>query len=245
MKPLIRHRLARAVQARTVRFINAHILVAIVALSVGSLFGPLQAFEWSGLDLYGLLEPIGLGDYYKGLTIHGVLNALVWTTFFITGFLTLVMIRGLNRPLRYPLLNRIGFWTMVVRARDGGDPDPGRRSIGAVHLLPAARGELGLLPGSHAGGRRQLDRGLRLLPDDGGVAEGQPCRPLALHRAGRTHHHGAVAVRHARRGRGDPHDAAPRRRSGLVEGTSTPSSEGPSSGSRGTRWCTSGSCRRI
>ena len=96
------------------RFVGAHLFVAISALTVGSLFGPLQAFEWSGLDLYGLLEPIGLGDYYKGLTIHGVLNALVWTTFFITGFLTLVMIAGLKRPLRYPKLNRIGFWTMVV-----------------------------------------------------------------------------------------------------------------------------------
>ena len=96
------------------RFVGAHLFVAIVALSVGSLFGPLQALEWSGLDLYGLLEPIGLGDYYKGLTIHGVLNALVWTTFFITGFLTIVMIKGLGRPLRYPKLNRIGFWTMVV-----------------------------------------------------------------------------------------------------------------------------------
>jgi cytochrome c oxidase subunit 1 len=113
MKPLIRtdsHEIARTDR----RFILAHLLVAIVALSVGSLFGPLQAFEWSGLDLYGLLEPIGLGDYYKGLTIHGVLNALVWTTFFITGFLTLVMIRGLNRPLRYPKLNRAGFYTIVV-----------------------------------------------------------------------------------------------------------------------------------
>jgi cytochrome c oxidase subunit 1 len=96
------------------RFVGAHLLVAIVALSVGSLFGPLQAFEWSGLDLYGLLAPIGLGDYYKGLTIHGVLNALVWTTFFITGFLTLVMMVGLKRPLRYPTLNRVGFYTMVV-----------------------------------------------------------------------------------------------------------------------------------
>jgi cytochrome c oxidase subunit 1 len=96
------------------RFVGAHLLVAIASLSVGSLFGPLQAFEWSGLDLYGLLEPIGLGDYYKGLTIHGVLNALVWTTFFITGFLTLVMIVGLKRPLRYPGLNRAGFYTMVV-----------------------------------------------------------------------------------------------------------------------------------
>ena len=96
------------------RFIGLHLVVAIFALSVGSLFGPLQAFEWSGLDLYQFLEPIGLGDYYKGLTAHGVLNALVWTTFFITGFLTLTTIVGLRRPLRYPKLNQVGFWMMVV-----------------------------------------------------------------------------------------------------------------------------------
>lgn len=96
------------------RFISSHLFVAILALAVGSLFGPLQAFEWSGLDLYTLLEPIGLGDYYKGLTIHGVLNALVWTTFFITGFLTLVVQIGLKRSLKYPRLNQVGFWMMVV-----------------------------------------------------------------------------------------------------------------------------------
>ena len=102
------------VSAEDRRFVGLHLLVAIASLSVGSLFGPLQALEWSNVDLYSWLEPIGLGDYYKGLTIHGVLNALVWTTFFITGFLTIVMIKGLGRPLRYPKLNRIGFYTMVV-----------------------------------------------------------------------------------------------------------------------------------
>ena len=96
------------------RFVGLHLVVAIFALSVGSLFGPLQAFEWAGFDLYQYLEPIGLDDYYKGLTAHGVLNALVWTTFFITGFLTLTTIVGLRRPLRYPKLNRLGFWMMVI-----------------------------------------------------------------------------------------------------------------------------------
>ena len=86
------------------RFVGLHLIVAVLALAVGSLFGPLQAFEWGGLDLYQYLEPLGLDDYYKGLTAHGVLNALVWTTFFITGFLTVTTIVGLRRPLRYPRL---------------------------------------------------------------------------------------------------------------------------------------------
>jgi len=98
------------------RFIGWHLIVAIIALTIGSLFGPLQAFDHAGVDLYGpldfLLDPSR--GYYQGLTIHGVLNALIWTTFFITGFLTLTVIKGLGRKLAYPWLNQLGFWMMVV-----------------------------------------------------------------------------------------------------------------------------------
>ena len=34
------------------RFVGAHLAIAIVALMVGSLMGPLQSFQFSGLDLY-------------------------------------------------------------------------------------------------------------------------------------------------------------------------------------------------
>jgi cytochrome c oxidase subunit 1 len=95
------------------RFIGWHIFFATAALSIGALFGPLQAFEHADLDLYPYLKPL-IKSYYQGLTLHGVLNALIWTTFFITGFLTLTTIFGLKRDLRFPKLNRIGFWMMVV-----------------------------------------------------------------------------------------------------------------------------------
>jgi cytochrome c oxidase subunit 1 len=95
------------------QFIGLHLLIGIIALAIGSLFGPLQAFEHAGLDLYPYLKPL-FQSYYQGLTLHGVLNALVWTTFFITGFLTLTVTHGLERPLRYPKLNAVGFWLMVV-----------------------------------------------------------------------------------------------------------------------------------
>ncbi|MCB9419821.1 MAG: b(o/a)3-type cytochrome-c oxidase subunit 1 [Ardenticatenaceae bacterium] len=95
------------------KFIGLHILFATAALSIGMLFGPLQAFEHAGWDLYPYIQPL-FKSYYQGLTLHGVLNALVWTTFFITGFLTLTTIYGLKRPLRNPVLNRVGFWMMVV-----------------------------------------------------------------------------------------------------------------------------------
>ena len=95
------------------KFIGSHLLVAILALAVGSLFGPLQAFEHAGWDFYVYLKPF-IKSYYQGLTVHGVLNALVWTTFFIMGFLTFNVIFGLKRPLKNLLLNKIGFWVMVV-----------------------------------------------------------------------------------------------------------------------------------
>ncbi|MGI9610592.1 MAG: cbb3-type cytochrome c oxidase subunit I [Acidimicrobiia bacterium] len=95
------------------RFIGQHMFVAIAALTIGSLMGPLQSFQFGGLDLYPYLEPV-IKSYYQGLTLHGVLNALVWTTFFITGFTTLTTVKGLRRPLAYPKLNKFGFWMMVV-----------------------------------------------------------------------------------------------------------------------------------
>jgi cytochrome c oxidase subunit 1 len=99
--------------AKEKKFIGLHLFFAILALAIGSLFGPLQALEHSGIDLYPYLQPL-FKSYYQGLTLHGVLNALVWTTFFITGFLTLTLTFGLKRPLKYPKLNAVGFWTMVV-----------------------------------------------------------------------------------------------------------------------------------
>ena len=43
-----------------------------------------------------------------------MLNALVWTTFFIVGFTNLTTMKGLGRSLAYPVINKVGFWVMVV-----------------------------------------------------------------------------------------------------------------------------------
>jgi cytochrome c oxidase subunit 1 len=95
------------------RFIGWHMLFGLIALAIGTLFGPLQAFEHAGWDLYPIIRPI-FRSYYQGLTLHGVLNALVYTTFFITGFFTLTVTFGLRRRLRFPVINKVGFWMMVV-----------------------------------------------------------------------------------------------------------------------------------
>jgi cytochrome c oxidase subunit I len=89
-----------------------YIGIALVALAIGTWFGPLQALEHAGVNLYPAASG-GIG-YYQGLTIHGVLNALVWTTFFIVGFFTLTVPYGLRRPLVAPGLNVAGLILMVV-----------------------------------------------------------------------------------------------------------------------------------
>jgi cytochrome c oxidase subunit 1 len=96
------------------KILSWHLVLACVALSIGALFGPLQALEHMGVNLYPALQVIGIQSYYQGLTLHGVLNALVWTTFFITGFLMYVMVKTLNTPLSKPGLSWAGFYIMVV-----------------------------------------------------------------------------------------------------------------------------------
>ncbi len=95
------------------RFVGWHITVAITALMIGSMMGPIQSFQFSGLDLYPYLEPV-IKSYYQGLTLHGVLNALVYTTFFIVGFANLTTMKGLGRSLSHPVINKVGFWTMLT-----------------------------------------------------------------------------------------------------------------------------------
>lgn len=87
--------------------------IAMAALSIGVTIGVLQGLEHTGINVYPYIAPF-LQSYYQGLTLHGVLNALVWTTFFIVGFFTYALVHSLNRPLRYQWLHSTGFLLMVV-----------------------------------------------------------------------------------------------------------------------------------
>ncbi len=72
----------------------AYFITALVALLIGAALGPFQAFNYGGIDLYALLP--FLQSYYQGLTLHGVLNALVFTTFFNAGLLFYLPVREMN-----------------------------------------------------------------------------------------------------------------------------------------------------
>ncbi len=90
-----------------------YIAIGLLALAVGGLMGLLQALQHSGINLYPYLYPV-LASYYHGLTYHGVLMLLVWTTFFISGFLIFVATHSFSRPLASPSLGKFTFGLMVV-----------------------------------------------------------------------------------------------------------------------------------
>lgn len=88
--------------------------VAMVALALGGSMGLFQKLEHAGTNLYNQLNFIGINSYYQGLTLHAVLNALVWTTFFIVGFFTFAIPRSLGRPLKYPQIQIAAFGLMMA-----------------------------------------------------------------------------------------------------------------------------------
>lgn len=74
-----------------------YIVTALLALLVGTLMGPLQALNYGGINVYDtpILKAL-LKSYYQGLSLHGVLNALVFTQFFISGWMLYLPARDLG-----------------------------------------------------------------------------------------------------------------------------------------------------
>jgi cytochrome c oxidase subunit I len=82
--------------------VGIYMLVAFAALSIGGLLGPFQSFRRAPGVTELLGGPIGMPIftyYYQSLTLHGVLNALVFTTFFIVGLSYFTVQRSLQREL--------------------------------------------------------------------------------------------------------------------------------------------------
>ncbi len=94
------------------RLALAFVLVAFAHLAVGILMGLFQGLQYAGINLYGLL-PFAR-HYYQGLSIHGVFNVLIFTTFFIAGFLGLATAYGFRRPLASLSLGWATFYLMVT-----------------------------------------------------------------------------------------------------------------------------------
>ncbi|MFZ0575200.1 MAG: cbb3-type cytochrome c oxidase subunit I [Candidatus Cybelea sp.] len=77
------------------RLVIAHIYTATAAIALGAVFGVFQGFARTS----AFSAPAWF-DYYRILTMHGVLMALVFTTFFITGLSLFVTYRSIPRERR-------------------------------------------------------------------------------------------------------------------------------------------------
>jgi len=95
------------------RLAGVNLAVALVALFGGVLTGLFQALEYAGVEIYPSLAPV-IRSHYHSLTIHGVLNVLVFTTFFICGFVPFILSRSLQAPLASARLGWVTFWLMVA-----------------------------------------------------------------------------------------------------------------------------------
>ncbi len=92
-------------QERTL--IGSHLIIAFLALMTGIFMGPFQTFRRSPWAMDVVPEVVWdvwmsipvFQFYYQALTVHGVMNALFFTTFFIVGFSYFVTQRSLQRPL--------------------------------------------------------------------------------------------------------------------------------------------------
>src|SRR5215471_17683832 len=94
------------------RLAAANVIVALVALFGGVVTGLFQALEYAGVEIYPSLAPV-IHSHYHSVTMHGVLNVLVFTTFFICGFLPFIFSRSLQAPLASPRLGWVTFWVMT------------------------------------------------------------------------------------------------------------------------------------
>src|SRR5450755_1049398 len=84
--------MAPSLVERENRLVLAHIYTATAALTLGGIFGLLQAMSrahWTHAPAWF--------DYYRMLTAHGVLMAIVFTTFFICGFSMFAVYRAIPR----------------------------------------------------------------------------------------------------------------------------------------------------
>jgi len=92
------------------RIIITELLVPIALLSIGIYHGLMQVIYRAGLLQQSSVVHL---DYYQGLTLHGVINAVVLTTFFGVAFGNVVMAFYLKRePNKSTTL--LSMWLMII-----------------------------------------------------------------------------------------------------------------------------------
>jgi cytochrome c oxidase subunit 1 len=92
------------------RLATANIGIAVAAFGVAAAMALMQAISRANLDLPWRSPKM----YYLSVTAHGVLMALVFTTFFIMGLGIALTNGALGRPLRWPRIGWASFWVALA-----------------------------------------------------------------------------------------------------------------------------------
>ena len=92
------------------RLALAHVAVAVAAFGIGASMAVMQALSRAGTALPFRSPQL----YYMSVTAHGVLMALVFTTFFIMGLGYVVARTALGRPLVGERLAWVSFWVALT-----------------------------------------------------------------------------------------------------------------------------------
>lgn len=98
-----------AIPKQEAKLYMSFMYVAFISLFIGGLMGLLQVLVRSG----NFTLPFGIG-YYQILTVHGVILALVLTTFFIIGFQFALMSKTVGMSVRQRKVSWLSFWIMTA-----------------------------------------------------------------------------------------------------------------------------------
>jgi cytochrome c oxidase subunit I len=91
------------------RLIAAHVWVSVLAFGIAAAMAMMQAISRANLELPYRSARM----YYMSVTAHGVLMALVFTTFFIMALGYVVLLRE-NDSVKWPGLAKLSFWIAVI-----------------------------------------------------------------------------------------------------------------------------------
>jgi cytochrome c oxidase subunit 1 len=91
------------------RLVLGNLWVAILSFGAAAVMAVMQALSRANVDVPNHTPRM----YYMSITAHGVLMALVFTTFFIMGFGYAIVHREAGR-IRWPGLTTAAFWTAVI-----------------------------------------------------------------------------------------------------------------------------------
>jgi len=93
------------------RWLKWQLYLGFVGLFLGLLMGFLQAMDRTGVDLYDAFQ---LQTYYQGLTLHAVSLAFVLTFTFANSFLSLTVMKSLDRPMNHTWMTQASTITAAL-----------------------------------------------------------------------------------------------------------------------------------